>query len=69
MECPKYKEERKVLIRALPEQPGAVQLSQLLALDDEITRSAVLDFLEKTGISHRLRLDATALKAGQTNNP
>lgn len=66
LKCPKYKRARENLSQSVsPDQPDDIHLRNLLELGNEITRLAVLRFLEETGISRRLKLESTARRATQ----
>jgi ribonuclease HI len=61
--CPKYEEERREMFLTAPSTA-----TELLALETETTRSAVLKFLKKTGIVRRLKLDASTHKTVKTRD-
>ncbi len=64
LKCPKYKKERETMAQKVsPEKPREINLPTLLDFGNEITRSAVLRFLEETGISRRLKLEKAAQRA------
>ena len=64
LHCPKYRVERRLFSHIVtPQEPEETQLQKLMAFEDERTRTAVLDFLQKTGITRRLKMEAAAYRS------
>ncbi len=69
IECPRYAEERKILMRSVLPDQQAVPLTQLLAFENEYTRSAIINFFQKTEITRRLKQEALAHRARPSGMP